>query len=144
MEPKVIQGSTEGAHNSNPNTGSRLLKSNTWKDLSIVWVTPSPTGNLDMQCVFQSWMGIARPLNQKYCALGIRGAEVGDAYNAAVELILRDEIQWKYMLTVEHDNLPPRDGILQLVESVDDYDVIGGLYYMKGENGNAMIYGDPQ
>lgn len=132
-----------GKHNTDPTSAARIEKSKTYKDLSTVWVTPSPDGKLDCQVVFQSWLGMAMPMNQKVCRLGIANAEVGEAYEAAVDMILKDEIQWKYLLTVEHDNLPPRDGLLKLYESVDEYDVIGGLYWMKGDNGTAHIYGEP-
>lgn len=49
---------------------------------------------------------------------------------------------WKFILTMEEDNLPPPDGLLKLYENIDNYDVIGGLYWTKGEGGQPMIYGD--
>lgn len=133
-----------GAHNENiVASAARVLKSNSFRDLSTVWVTPTPDRKLDAEVVFSSWMRMSMPMNQKVAKLGIANAEVGDAYQAAVEIILRDPIKWKYMLTVEHDNLPPPDGLLKLYESIDQFDAVGGLYWMKGENGTAMIYGDP-
>jgi hypothetical protein len=51
--------------------------------------------------------------------------------------------QFKYLLTVEDDNIPPPDGLLKLYESIGDYDVVGGLYWTKGEGGQPMIYGNP-
>lgn len=133
-----------GAHNANlAQSAARIVKSNSFRDLSTVWVTPTPRGQLDAQVVFQSWLQLSLPMNQKVCRLAIANAEVGEAYEAAVEMILRDDIKWKYMLTVEHDNLPPRDGLLKLYESIETFDAVGGLYWMKGENGNPMIYGDP-
>lgn len=132
-----------GAHNNSPDSIERVRRSNTYQDLSTVWVTPSPDGKLDCQTVFQSWLSLAMPMNQKVCRLGIAHAEVAEAYEAAVEMALKDEVKWKYLLTVEHDNLPPRDGLLKLYESIIEYDVVGGLYWMKGENGTAHIYGNP-
>ena len=72
--------------------------------------------------------------------------EVGDAYNAAVETILGHEQlkKFKYMLTLEEDNMPPPDGLLKLYESIDEYAAVGGLYWTKGEGGQPMIYGDPK
>ena len=135
---------TGGAHNADlAKSAARIVKSNSFRDLSTVWVTPSPNGQLDAQVVFGSWLMLSMPMNQKVCRLAIANAEVGEAYEAAVDMILRDDIKWKYMLTVEHDNLPPRDGLLKLYESIDQYDAVGGLYWMKGENGTPMIYGDP-
>ena len=71
--------------------------------------------------------------------------EVGEAYNTAVEYIVNnpDLSKWKYILTLEEDNLPPPDGLLKLYESMDKFDVVGGLYWTKGEGGQPMIYGDP-
>jgi hypothetical protein len=72
--------------------------------------------------------------------------EVGDAYNSAIELILNhpELSKWKYVLTLEEDNLPPPDGLLKLYESMDDFAVVGGLYWTKGEAGQPMIYGAPE
>lgn len=136
-------GSIAGRRNLNlTQEAARLLRENVYRDLSTVWVTPAPK-TLDPQVVFQSWLTLAVPANQKFQRVCIGNAEVAAAYNAAVEMILNDQIQWKYMLTVEHDNLPPRDGLLKLFESIDYFDAVGGLYWLKGENGHAMIYGDP-
>jgi hypothetical protein len=88
-------------------------------------------------------MSMFKPMNQKFSQLCIANAEVADAYNAAVELILNDTIQWKYMLTVEVDNLPPRDGLLKLYENAIEFDAVGGLYWTKEENSMPMLYGDP-
>lgn len=120
-----------------------VVNLDTYKDLSTVWVTPSQSCKLDLEVVFNSWLCLALPMNQKVSRVGIGNAEVGDAYEAAVDLILKDTVKWKYMLTVEHDNLPPRDGLLKLYESMDKFDAVGGLYWNKGENGPAMIYGHP-
>jgi hypothetical protein len=137
-------GSIVGRHNSAlAKEAGRILHSNTYRDLSTVWVTPSPDGRLDAQVVFQSWLSLAMPMNQKVMRLVVANGEVGKAYDAAVEMILRDAVKWKYLLTVEHDNLPPRDGLLKLYESIDKYDAVGGLYWLKGDNGTPMIYGDP-
>lgn len=133
-----------GAHNSNlADSAARLVKSNTYRELHTVWVTPTINHKLDDQVVFQSWFSVTVPPNQKFARLCIANAEVAEAYNTAVELILRDSTPWKYMLTVESDNLPPHNGLLRLIESVDKYDVIGGLYWMKTPGGVAHIYGDP-
>lgn len=71
--------------------------------------------------------------------------EVADAYNKAIEDILAhpDLSTWKYVLTLEEDNCPAPDGLLKLYEGMDKYDVIGGLYWTKGDGGQPMIYGDP-
>jgi len=73
------------------------------------------------------------------------GMEVGAAYTSLIESILAhpDLSQYKYILTIEEDNMPPADGLLKLYESMDKYDVVQGLYWTKGEGGQPMIYGNP-
>lgn len=86
------------------------------------------------------------PMNQKFMRVFMIGMEVGAAYTAAIEQILANpELRkWKYILTLEEDNMPPPDGLLKLYESMDRFDVVGGLYWTKGEMGQPMIYGHPQ
>ena len=141
---KIKRAANKGQHNEDPNSSFRMINSGSYRDLSTVWVTPAPNGVLDMQVVFQSWLTMRMPLNQKVLRVGIGNGEVGHAYEAAVEMILRDPIKFKYMLTVETDNLPPRDGLIQLYESIEKYDAVGGLYWMKQAMGTPMIYGDPR
>ena len=66
--------------------------------------------------------------------------EVGDAYSTAIEQILaHPELkEWEYLLCVEHDNAPPGDGVIKLIERLEDhpeFDAIGGLYFTKGIGG---------
>lgn len=84
-------------------------------------------------------------MNQKFMRVPIKNMEVADAYNAGIEMILgHPELsKWKYVLTLETDNAPPPDGLLKLYEHMEKFDAIGGLYWTKGENGQPMIYGDP-
>ena len=121
----------------------RLQRAKSYRDLSTICVIP--TRGMIHARVVQSWMSLMSPKNQKFMRLFITGMEVGAAYNSAVEQILaHPELgQWKYLLTIEEDNLPPPDGLLKLYESIDDFDVVGGLYWTKGEGGQPMIYGDP-
>jgi len=88
-------------------------------------------------------LNLSVPMNQKFLRIFVEKMEVGDAYNQAIEMILANEelSKWKYILTCEEDNLPPCDGLLKLYESMDRFDVVSGLYFVKGENGAAMIYG---
>lgn len=94
---------------------------------------------------------IMKPMNVPCFEMYVPGREVGDAYNTAVEMIVNSEgtKNFKYILTVEHDNLVPfmpnTLGPLQtLYENMDKYDVIGGLYRLKGEPPVPLIYGDPK
>lgn len=134
----------EGFHNQNlENSNCRLLQSNTYKDLSTICIIP--TRGLIHARVLQSWFGLILPMNQKFTRIFVTRTEIGEAYNNAILSILNhpELSQWKYVLTLEEDNLPPPDGLLKLYESIEKYDVVGGLYWTKGEIGQPMIYGDP-
>jgi hypothetical protein len=67
------------------------------------------------------------------------------AYESLFEYILSNEHlnKYKYVLTIEEDNLPPSDGLLNLYKSMDEYDAVGGLYWGKGDLGFPMIFGNP-
>jgi len=140
-----------GRHNQDlEHSVARLHKGRTYEDLTTVMVVPT-RGDIPAKVV-GSWMSLMRPMNQ-VCAGPefFAGFEVGDAYNRAVEGILATNVQirvnkgrpFRYMLTLEDDNLPPPDGILRLMESIKEHDVVGGLYWTKGEEGQPMIYGNP-
>lgn len=133
-----------GRHNSDlGKSRDRLVRANTYRDASTVIVNVS-RGMVPLTVV-HSWMGLMAPMNQKLVRIGIENAEVGDGYNQAVDIILGnpDLSKFKFMLTLEEDNLPPPDGLLKLLESVKDFDVVGGLYWTKGEGGQPMCYGNP-
>jgi hypothetical protein len=75
--------------------------------------------------------------------------EVGEAFSQAIsEILAHPELsQWEYILTIEHDNIPPADGIIRLIKSMEahpEYSCIGGLYWTKGEEGCPQIWGDPK
>jgi hypothetical protein len=123
---------------------ARIQRGNTYGNLSTVWLTPT-TGSIWPRVV-NSWMGLMRPMNQAVVGpLFLEGDEVGVAYQKGFEMILdhQDLSKFKYVLTVEHDNCPPPDGLLRLYESIADYDVVQGLYWTKGIEGQPMCYGDP-
>ncbi len=143
MKPQIVMQSVEGYHNS-VDSAARLQNAKTYQDLSTIIICP--TRGVVPAKVVQSWMGLMRPMNQKVIGpLFAIGLEVGDAYNTLIEQILSspDLSTWKYILTIEEDNMPPPDGLLKLYENMDKFDVIGGLYWTKGEEGQPMIYGDP-
>jgi hypothetical protein len=75
------------------------------------------------------------------------GHEVGDAYSTAIKDILAhpDLSQWEYILTIESDNMPPGDGVVKLIKQMElhpEFACIGGLYWCKGYEGCAHIWGD--
>lgn len=135
-----------GRHNQDlTKSVERLLKGNTYKDASTVCIIPTPSGMISTKVAQAIW-SLLTPMNQKFAKFTVEGKEVGDAYNEAVAMILQNPelSKWKYLLTIEHDNLPPQDGLLKLYESIEKYDAVGGLYWTKGEGGQPMIYGDPK
>ncbi len=143
MEPQIVfEPSSEGYHNLADHE-SRLRKAKTYQDLSTICIIPT-LGSIPAKVV-QNWMGLMSPMNQKFMRVFAIGMEVGAAYTSTIESILsHPELStWKYVLTLEHDNMPPPDGLLQLYESMETFDVVGGLYWTKGEGGQPMVYGDP-
>lgn len=141
--PQIIVGHEAGYHNKS-DAAARLRKGKTFKDLSTICVIPT-RGTISARVV-ESWWGMMTPMNQKFTRMIIKGMEVGEAYNTAIQTILShpELSKWKYVLTLEEDNLPPPDGLLKLYESIEDFAVVGGLYWTKGEAGQPMIYGDPK
>lgn len=143
MQPKIVIDNYEGRHNTSK-WEERLKKEGLYKDRSTVIIIPT-RGTLNYRVV-QNWMGLSMPMNQKAIRMFIEGAEVGEAYESAIDMILQNEelSKWKYILTLEEDNLPPPDGLLKLYNAIDEgYDIVGGLYWTKGEGGMPMVYGSP-
>ena len=140
----VIMDNLGGYHNRDiEKSVERLENSQSYQDLSTICVIPALKTMASK--VTQSWMSLMTPMNQKFIRLFIYDMEVGEAYNAAINFILTqpDLAKWKYILTMETDNMPPPDGVLKLYEDMKEFDVVGGLYWTKGEGGQPMIYGDP-
>jgi hypothetical protein len=142
--PKIYMPEV-GVHNKDLDTTvDRLEKSKSYRDLSTIIVCPT-RGQIPARVV-QSWLSLMRPMNQKVIGpIFAIGMEVGAAYNSIIEQIVANPelSNYKYILTIEEDNMPPADGLLKLYESMDKYDVVQGLYWTKGEGGQPMIYGDP-
>lgn len=144
-DPQIIIGGDIGVHNRRAKvTRDRLRDGKVYRDLSTVCVVP--TRGVVPARVVESWMNLMSPMNQPFVRIFVEGMEVGEAYQRAVELILDNPVlkKFKYLLTLEEDNIPPSDGLLKLYENIDKYAVVAGLYYTKGEGGQPMIYGDPK
>ena len=145
IKPQIIFENYQGKHNTGLDTSiGRLEKSKLYQDLSTVCIVP--TRGVIAAKVVQNWWALMAPMNQKFMRVFMIGMEVGAAYSAAVEQILvNPELRkWKYVLTLEEDNMPPPDGLLKLYESMDKFDVVSGLYWTKGDLGQPMIYGNPK
>jgi hypothetical protein len=123
---------------------ARLNRIKPYEDLSTIIVCPT-RGMIHHQVV-EALMHLMRPVNQPSRGpIFVVGKEVGEAYNEIIEKILTDPYlcQFKYLLTVEDDNIPPTEGLLKLYESMDKYDVVGGLYWAKEEYGFPIMFGNP-
>jgi hypothetical protein len=146
MKPELIIQDFGGAHNKDINkTAARLIKGGSWRKQRIVVVIPS-ADTIPAKVVL-SWMNLAFPPNNGVCRILATGMEVGDAYSTAIEQILAhpDLGKWEYLLSIEHDNTGPPDGVIKLVERMEDHPefaCISGLYYTKGPEGVAQIWGD--
>lgn len=136
-----------GRHNAAfESSASRIIEGATWKKQRVIVLIPS-AAMIPAKVALSHW-NLLFPPNQPVYRMLCLGMEVGDAYSEAIEAILAnaDLAQWEYVLTVEHDNVPPQDGVLKLIAQMDEhpeYACIGGLYWTKGEGGVPQIWGDP-
>lgn len=126
---------------------ARLMKSGSWKQQRIIVVMPAAA--LIPATVALSVWNLGFPPNNGVVRILAQGMEVGDAYSSAIQGILNEPNlrDWEYVLTIEHDNLPPPDGVLKLVEQMEQHpelSAIGGCYFTKGPGGVCQIWGDPR
>ena len=148
MKPQILIQNLDTIGRSNGGIGktrARLEKSASWKKQRIVVVLPADA-TIPSKVALSHWNLVFPPNNGVVRVLAV-GCEVGEAYsNAITQILAHPELStWEYMLTIEHDNMPPADGVLRLCERMEahpELDVIGGLYYTKGEGGVPQIWGD--
>jgi hypothetical protein len=136
-----------GAHNSDlSSTRARLTRGATWKRQRVVVVLPA-ADTIASRVALSHW-NLQFPPNNGVVRMLALGQEVGEAYTNAIEAILaHPELStWEYLLCIEHDNMPPSDGLVRLLERMEaspQFSAIGGLYYTQGPGGVAQIWGDP-
>lgn len=139
--------SDAGRHNLNlEHETLRIYEGATWKHQRVIVLVPA-ANTLATKVAF-SWWSLIFPPNQPVLRIPVLGYEVGEAYSKVISDIVADPnlSQWEYILTLEHDNIPPPDGLVNLIKDMDEhpeYDCIGGLYWTKGEGGVPQIWGDP-
>lgn len=121
------------------------LDGSTWKDASTVIIVPERVPNRFHCRWIESIMGLITPMNAKRAMLWAIGDEVGVAYTNTVKAILANPelAKWKYVLTIESDNILPPDAHIRLLESISlgPFDAVGGLYFTKGDLNQPMCYG---
>lgn len=147
MKPQLVSDFS-GIHNQNLDTSKeRIIKGGSWKKQRIIVIIPAGD-NIPAKVALNLW-NLIFPPNQQVVKILAQGMEVGEAYSTAIEQVLAhpELSNWEYILTVEHDNIPPSDGVLKLIERMEahpELSCIGGLYWTKGECGVPQIWGDPK
>lgn len=145
MKPQLVTFDPGEHQRDLAQTSERLLRGGSWKKQRTVMILPA--GEMIPTKVALAWASLYFPPNQSMHRMAALGMEVGDAYSSAIAEVIShpDLSQWEYILTMEHDNLPPPDGLVRLIERMDqhpEYACIGGLYFCKGPGGCAHIWGD--
>jgi hypothetical protein len=150
MSQELIIQDFGGLNNDQMRTGggtmARLMKGGSWKKQRIIVVLPADA-MIPAKVALSHWNLIFPPNNGVVRILAL-GMEVGDAYSSAIaQVVTHPQLHdWEYLLTLEHDNLPPQDGVLKLIETLEAHPelaAVSGLYFTKGESGCAQIWGDP-
>lgn len=146
MKPQLV-GLDSGINNNDlPKSRQRILEGGSWKKQRVIMLIPA--GVSIPTKVYLSHCGLIFPPNQQQYRMAAIGMEVGEAFsNAIEEIIHHPELgTWEYLLTIEHDNIPPADGVVKLIKRMEEHPelaCIGGLYFTKGEGGVPQIWGDP-
>jgi hypothetical protein len=145
-KPELVGLETAGRHNLDfEGTTTRILQGGSWKKQRIIVLLPS--ANMISAKVALSHWALIFPPNQGVYRMLCLGMEVGDAYSQAIAAILEhpDLREWEYILTIESDNAPPQDGVIKLLEAMEqhpEFACIGGTYWTKGEGGVCQRWGD--
>lgn len=148
MQPQIVSMDVGGYHNRDLDaSAARVVQGGSWKKQRIIALIPA-AAQIPSKVALSHW-NLIFPPNQGVFRMLCLGMEVGDAYSQAIEQVLGnpDLSQWEYILTLEHDNMPPGDGVVRLVEQMErhpEFACIGGLYWTKGEGGVPQIWGDPR
>lgn len=146
--PELIIQDFAGAHNSDlGKTRARLIKGGSWKRQRVIVILPA-ADMIPAKVALSHWNLAFSPNNGVVRILAL-GDEVGVAYSQAIEQILEhpEFSKWEYILSIEHDNLPPSDGVIRLIERMEGHpelSAISGLYFCRGEGGCPQIWGDPK
>ncbi len=146
MKPQIVSLGS-GAHNEDlPAATQRVIQGGSWKKQRTVMLIPA--GETIPTKVYLSHCGMIFPPNQGAHRMAAIGMEVGEAFsNSIAEIIAHPDLsQWEFLLTIEHDNIPPSDGLVKLIKRMEEhpeFSCIGGLYWTKGPGGQPQIWGDP-
>jgi hypothetical protein len=145
MQPQIV-GLNAGVHNAQlSKSAARIVDHGHWKKQRTVTIIPA--GGMMPTKAAIALRNLMFPPNQPMHLIAALGMEVGEAYSQTIEQVLAhpDLSKWEYLLTVEHDNIPPSDGVLALMARMEqhkEFSCIGGLYWTKGVGGVPQIWGD--
>lgn len=143
MQAQLIE---VGRHNADLSMSTqRIIEGGSWKTQRVIMLIPA--GKSIPTKVYLSHCGLIFPPNQAAHRMAAIGMEVGEAFSSSIQAILDTPglQDWEYLLTIEHDNCPPADGIVKLIKRMEEhpeFSCIGGLYWTKGEGGVPQIWGD--
>lgn len=147
LKPQILSADA-GYHNSNMDaTIRRVSASSNWKKLDTIMLIPAG-GYIPTKVAMALW-NVYAPPNNAFYRMACVGMEVGEAFSTAIQNILDHPqlSQYKYIWTAEHDNLPAPDALVKLLAQMEahpEFAWISGLYFTKGPEGVAQIWGDPR
>lgn len=148
MKPQIVATHDPGVHNADlEKSSARILGEGLWKRQRVITILPA-NDTIPTKVALAHWSLAFPPNNGVHRMLAI-GQEVGEAYSNCISEILNhpDLSNWEYILTIEHDNIPPGDGVVKLIKRMEahpEFACIGGLYWCKGPDGPPHIWGDPR
>src|SRR5258706_1159362 len=119
MKSQLIES---GKHNIDLiKSSARIIEGGSWKKQRVIMLIPA--GPTIPTKVYLSHCSLFFPPNQPAHRMAAIGMEVGEAYsNAISEIIAHPDLgQWEYLLTIEHDNIPPSDGIVKLIRRMEEH-----------------------
>jgi hypothetical protein len=147
MQSQLLVQSMEGVNNAHlVRSAERVVKSGQYKRQRVVSIIPA-FKSIPVK-VYMSHCSLISPPNQGFIRIAAVGMEVGEAYSQAIEQILVNPVlsDFEYVLTIEHDNCPPPDGIVRLIKRMEEHPelaAVSGLYWCKGPDSTAPhIWGD--
>ena len=123
-----------------------VLPGSSYRDASTIVIVPSRDSTIHHRVV-SAWQNLIAPMNQKRAWFFVVNDEVGVAYTRTIQAILANPelSKWRYVMTLETDNLPPPDAHIRLLETIHEggFDGVSGIYWTKGDVNMPMAYGDP-
>jgi hypothetical protein len=146
MKPQIVSLNS-GVHNEDLQASTqRIIEGGSWKKQRVAMLIPA-SAQIPTK-VYLSHCGLIFPPNQPAHRMAAIGLEVGEAFsNSIQEIVNHPELgNWEYLLTIEHDNVPQPDGLVRLIQRLEEnphFACVSGLYWTKGPSGVPQIWGDP-